>query len=70
MDECVVNYGVRNISYFDCSKDKVLDKCDEKLIEDNFVEESIFVVGDCVFVRVKLNSLDLLEDWGSDDIMV
>lgn len=40
------------------------------MIEDNFVEESILVVGDCVFVRVKLNSLDLLEDWGSDDIMV
>lgn len=69
VDECVVNHGARNTSYPDCCKEKAPDKCDEKLIEDNFVEESILAAGDCVSVRAKPNSSDLLEDWGSDDTM-
>lgn len=67
MDECVVNHGAKNTSYPDCSKEKAQDKCDEKLIEDNFIEESILAAGDCVSVRVNPNSSDLPEDWGSDD---
>lgn len=69
VDECVVNHGAKNTSYLDCSKKKSQDKWDEKLIEDNFVEESILAAGDCVSVRAKPNSSDLLEDWGSDDTM-
>nr|XP_019929660.2 uncharacterized protein LOC105345191 isoform X2 [Crassostrea gigas] len=69
VDECVVNHGAKNTSYLDYSKKKSQDKWDEKLIEDNFVEESILAAGDCVSVRAKPNSSDLLEDWGSDDTM-